>query len=225
VGVARRDPFKDSASRGQPDRFARGDCCLCRSMMPAWVKPANGVQGVVAGPTTQSLPSLRVAKLGAGALLIAGALTALAHPLSLYLPGSLVFSATLVALAILSHFKLDDRGVSLAAAATSGAVPFVVFCCDQALTIPTWDSRALEGIGPIFVAVVALFLLAMGPLVMFVVALPIGVWPTAGHAPSCASWQGSPSPPRSASVSQARYVALGFLIRTAMFLRCPPSPR
>lgn len=126
----------------------------------------------------------RVALLGPAALSLAwlaafGSFSA-ARTISSWISGSLAFSATLLVMSVLACRAFPegarDRAASVAALASVGAAPFIAFCCDQALTIPTWDSRPLEGIGTFVMAAIALALFLAGPLVGFWVALPLGVW-------------------------------------------------
>jgi hypothetical protein len=131
-----------------------------------------------------ALVLLHLAALGAAALVFASlaslAVGAIASSLRLSFPVSLVFSSSLLAAAWAVRFTFPadrrDRATAFAAAAGVGALPFLAFCADEALTVPTWDARPLEGVGILVLAVIAIALLAAGPLASFVLSIPLVFW-------------------------------------------------
>jgi len=123
----------------------------------------------------------RLALLGVLTLHVALVGILLADRVSIRIPGSLAFAAVLVVASLLARVALPasfrDRGLAVAATASAGAAPFIAFCCDRALTVPTVDSIPRDGIGWILAGGFMLFLLAAGPLAAFLLAIPLGLWP------------------------------------------------
>jgi hypothetical protein len=120
-------------------------------------------------------PRLVLALLGVPALTVAVVITFLLRKV---VPGSLAFSASILGFAVAARVfasrQLGDRALSLTAVASAGCAPFVFFCSQRALTVPTYDSSPLEGIGSLILGIIAFFLLFAGPLFAFVCALPLG---------------------------------------------------
>jgi hypothetical protein len=127
-----------------------------------------------ASPPVRARSLLLLATLGLPALALALFTGGLA---SFQGPGSLVFSAVALGLTLLARAPfagdLGHRATAIAAAASLGCAPFLAFCCDLALDVPTHDSRPREGTGDVFILLVKLFLLGAGPLVGFLLALPL----------------------------------------------------